>query len=537
MANLAGFRQMLADVAAADKGLPQVNLRCRTDFDIDLARIINVDNRRDDESDAQVVQRYIDEICDAIASPENENIRKNLDTIIKAFTERIKGTTNAINEIRASARTLAETMEKAKTEYLAKDPYVSTHLKLTDVSIDYPVWEWNGPKLLGGTTYIKERVAGHLVSDGVEPPKDFDYRLFVACCESISRQITFNTVDIADDKLSSVIDAVVDALGGEITKDEATDVVSILTGSRSIAGVILDMQRLVGMNPADLFSRIKEYDQFICKNYPVVEAVTDGRVALDEAAKGISENAESLRLLCEYMAYFEAMERETVFRQSILLQGGLLNSDAQQEYSDAGGTPVMIAHYLRYMYKDDATKIPARGISGKVIIESAAHNEKVVKADISNITNRIAIATTKARGEAFKVVAHRYFINKVDREMQEATAGEKATKVEALTTSIAKMISRRILDHDIAFVDAALMLIVESDYSGTFVEQMYTKLGAAYLAKINTAENGNVSELDLQVAGMSVISEMISGFVADQLLEGCQCKDCTVKSPIVPTQE
>ena len=82
MANLLGFRSMLADKAAADKGLPGVCLRCSTDLDIALARLINVDNRREDESDSQVTIRYVDENCDSISSPSfmslNEELKRRL---------------------------------------------------------------------------------------------------------------------------------------------------------------------------------------------------------------------------------------------------------------------------------------------------------------------------------------------------------------------------------------------------------------------------------------------------------------------------
>lgn len=537
MADLTTFRTMLADRAAADKGLPHIVLKCCTDFDIDLQRLINVDNRQDGESDSQVVTRYIDEICDSLTSPEYAGIAEKIQSVITAFSDRIKGANASINDVRRSAKQLAEVMEKGKTEYLAKDPYVATHLNLTNVSVDFPVWEWNGPKLLGGSTYIKERVGGQIVAKGIEPPQDFDYRAFVNGCENVATKTTLEPVDAQPEVIENATDAIVDALGGESTKEEVADVVSVLFGTKSVRGYVLNLQRIIGMSPADLFSRVREYDQFICKYYPVAESITEGHVTLPEScAEKVKENAEKLRTLCEFMAYFEAMERETVFKSSILLQGGLLNSDAQAEYTDAGGTPLMIAHYLRYMYKDDANKVPARGISGKVIIESAAHNEKIVKSDISNITSRIAIATTRARSEAFRTVAHRYVCNKIDRENADATSGEKSIAIERFMSDTVKKISGRILHHDIAFLDAALMLIIELDYSGTFVEQMYNKLGTAYLAKINAAEDGKVSELDLQVAGMEVVAEMISGFIVDKLVDACVCKDETNKSPIVPAQ-
>ena len=294
------------------------------------------------------------------------------------------------------------------------------------------------------------------------------------------------------------------------------------------------------MDPADLFDRIKEYDGFIHKYYQIATAIIDEKIPLPDidGKDTIKTNAESVKLLCEFMAYFELMERESVFNKVVLLQGGLINSDEKTAFEDAGGTTLMIAHYIRYMYKDDVKKIPARGISSKVIIESAAHNEKVVKADISNVANRIAIATTSARVEAFNTVAHRYIVNKVNHDNPDMPDSTKTTEVENFMRGLVKKIATRILHHDIAFVDAALMLIVESDYHGTFVESMYNELGAAYLARIQTAEDGKVTDFDLQVAEMSVVARMVSNFVVEHLITCCSdCKDNTVKSPIVPEKE
>ena len=539
MADLTGFRQMLADRAEADKGLPKVCLKCTTDLDLALARLITVDSRSEDETDGQVAARYLDEICAELSKPENEDVVKHINAVIAAFKEKISAATSALGDIKNAANQLAGYMETYKNDALARDPFVSTHANFTKLSVDYPTWDWSGPAIVGTPTYIKERVGAMLVAKDASVPTEYDYRLFILGVSNISRKVNFQSVELSEEHRTTIIDSAIDIIADN-TKEDVTDVVNVLTGTKSINGIVSDLSRLQNMDPADLFDRIKEYDAFIHKYYQIAAAIIDEKIPLPEieGRDTIKSNAECVKLLCEFMAYFELMERESVFNKAVLLQGGLINSDEKTAYESAGGTTLMIAHYIRYMYKDDVSKIPARGISSKVIIESAAHNEKVVKADISNVANRIAIATTSARVEAFNTVAHRYIVNKVNHDNPDMADGAKTTEVENIMRALVKKIANRILHHDIAFVDAALMLIVEADYHGTFVESMYNELGAAYLARIQTAEDGNVTDFDLQVAEMGVVARMVSNFVVEHLITCCSdCKDNTVKSPVVPEKE
>lgn len=540
MASLTGFRQMIADRAEADKGLPQVNLRGCCDLDMALNRLVTVDNRGDDESDAQVASRYTDEIVETLNREENKEVAEKLNATIECFRDKITEATKSLGEIRASARTLAEEMETFKTDALARDPFVSTHLNLTTLSVDYPTWEWNGPKTIGSSTYIKERVGSQLVAKDAAIPEEWNYRLFLFGCSTMTNRVKLaDATGVTPDEVTTLIDQLTEAMGDAVSKENITKVVTALTVAATLRGTILDLQRIVSMSPSDMFSRIKDYDAFIQTYYPVADAITAGTVTLPDSdwSAVVKQNADAVKTLCEFMAYYELMERETLFAHSILLQGGVLNADEKANYEHEGGTPIMIAHYIRFMYKDDVTKIPARGISSKVIIESAAHNEKVVKADISNITNRIAVATTSARVAAFNTVARRYITSKVDRELPNETDGTKVTKVAKLADTVGKKIANRILHHDICFVDACLMLIVELDYAGTFVEQMYNELGAAYLAKASETGTENVTDEELKVAEMSVIAKMVANFVVGYLIEVCPCKDKTPKSPIVPAQE
>lgn len=536
MADLQGFRTMLAERAESEKGLPHVCLRESSDFSMALARLVTVDNRNNEESDAQVTQRYLDEFCQSLGEEANKEVADSFNQAIEAFKTKISSAIKSVNEIRDASKKLAAIIETGIQDYLARDPFVSTHMNLTKLSTDFPEWTWEGTKVFGSKTYLVERVNAQFVGEGVTPPTDFDYKLFMFGISTAAERIKFAVIEnFPSTTKEQVIDQLVEAVGATVTKENIEKVVNYLIGDLRMNGLINELQRLQSQSPAELFHLIKQYDEMIRTFFPVADAIATKTIKIPEleSATAFVENAEKMIKFCEYIAYFEYMERETVYRDAVLLQGSLMNSDAKSDFESQGGTQLMLAHYIRYMFKDDPEKIPARGVSGKVIIESAAHNEKIVKADMVNITNRIVLATTNAKVSVFKTAAHRYAVNKIDRECAESTPVDRSIAVDRIMTTTVRKIADRILENDIAIVDACLMLIVEADYSGTFVEQMYKELGAAYLAKMQTAD-GDVSDMDLRVAEMGVVAKMVAGFVVDQIIVPCQCKEMVNHSPVVP---
>lgn len=537
MANLINFKQYLADLAESRGGLPAVGFRGNTELEQLLSKLITVDNRKEDETNSQVTMRYVDEICEALSNPDNEEIVNALNTCVTAFKEKISSATADIANIRESAKTLAGYMEKLKDDLLAKDPFVASHLKLTTLSTDFPVWEWTGPSLIGSNAYIAERINSKMASSEDNIPQNFDYRTLTNNLMYLRKEFPITQVDITAEDIETVVESAAEVVGEASTKEDVAATINVIAGVTRISSLYSELEGIAHLDPALLFKKVQEFDNLIQKYYPTTEAVVSDKVALPDAVKTeMKHNANSLAHLCEAMAYFELMERETVMRQSILLQGGLVNADVKSEYEAAGGTQLMLAHYIRFMYKDDVNKIPSRGISTKVIVESAAHNEKVVKESMTNVAHRIAIATTRARVDAFKTVANRYVVNYVDGVCVDCAAVDKSIKVAKIYDCVAKDVAERILHHDISFVDAALMLIVRTEKSGTFVEQMFNALGAKYLATTAAAEGGEVTEMDLRIAEMDVVAGMVSDFIVKNIFCACVCKDMTMKSPVVPEE-
>ena len=524
---------------ADQNGLPPICLCDSTYLSMALSKLITVDNRGADETNGQVTQRYIDEICASLCKPENKEIADKLNAVVACFKDKLATSIKSVKDIKENAKQLAADMEKVAQDYLAADPFVSKHLKLTTLSTDYPDWKWEGPLMIGSPAIIANTVNSKFAASEESVSDAFDYKNLTNSILYIRKEHPIKAVAEMDTHtLEEFVNSISEVLP-DMSVETIKEVVEVLLGTKLINSIYSQLEGIAHLDPALIFKTVQEFDGYIQKFYPIADAIASGTVAVPETSKDvIVSNATSLKVLCVHFAYFELMERNTVMRQSILLQGGLINSDEKSAYEEAGGTQQMIAHYIRFMYNDDVSKIPVRGVPSKVIIESAAHNEKVVTESMTNIANRIAVVTTKAHVVAFKQVATQYLNHLIER-----TAGEGANKVDnaimftRLSDVALTPVANSILQYDIGFVDACMTLIINAEFRDTFVEKLANELGAKYLATVNAAGGDEVKDLDFKVAEMDVIARMVSGFVVEHLVGVCECKDMTVKTPVVPAQE
>ena len=124
------------------------------------------------------------------------------------------------------------------------------------------------------------------------------------------------------------------------------------------------------------------------------------------------------------------MQRTSTLKDVILLQGGLVNGDVEEEFKKANGTSKMLAEYIRFMYNDEADKIPVSGVRIGAIVDGAqAVSDKVAK-DIANVEGRLAIARNNARENAFRMVMRDYLTKKFARENEGAQGTVVAGLVE-----------------------------------------------------------------------------------------------------------
>lgn len=531
MADLVNFKQNLMVFAEAHAGLPCVVLNQNSDFSQELDRLIGVDNKGEDESVTALVGRYVDEFAGALGDPANEAVVAKFNEIVDCFYEKINCVFKEIFGIKNHAAELAQDMEKLANDMLARDPFVSVHTGKSTLNIDFPVFGWDAIATVGSAIYLTNKVNGSVTVEEGEVPETFSLHHFRLACDNLKDAQGVEPITISLEATTAAIDQIKEALP-TIPVDSITQVWKQLTTAGATNFIVAALANK-DVDPSVIFKNIVEFSNFIETSIPVMDAISTGVVDLgNETMDKLSGNMQKLRWIAEMCGYYIAMHREFSYKGAILLPNGALNKDEVEAYNAAGGTPLMIAHYIRAMFKDDLNAIPVRGVPSNSIITSASALEERVKRDMNNIESRISLATTQARVHAFKHIGCIYIAEEVKKqnpEVDEVTLGSMAN---CKGKDVVKRIAGNINMYNISFLDAALSLIIEGSFEDTFLECVYKKLGAAYLNRANVG--GDIEQGDIDIVESGVIADLVSGFIAHKMLATDECKDMTVKAPVVP---
>ena len=528
MANLAKFRSMLSAAAETNHGLPEVELKQSTDLGQSFARLVTLDNRHQGETDADLTGRYIDTFCNSLTLPTNKIALELFDQTCSAFAEKVKAAWNSLSGIKEQARELSEEMEALASKFANNDEYVVSNSKYLQLSEDFPVFSWDGTKILGSKNDVARDVNALLITPAEngaapEPSTALDQRVFNLVVDSLERYTTVATVTLNEETRSALIDQIANVCS-ETPRSAVEACVDYMSGIRRYIDEYNTL-KYINKSPANgVFDAVKKFDSFITVNFPILDAVVSDQVNVGvEAVAQLKVNANAIINFCKIAAYYEMMQRDTVYSDSILLQGGLINSDQQEFFEQNGGNKAMIARHIRMMYRDDATAIPAMGIRSQAILDSDANVTKTVEQDIATIKSRISLTKTNARVSAFSLVA-REFIEK--REPDPKQRGLAATKKMEL---FGNRIADAVRQYNINFMDAALDLIISEGYKGTFVELLKNRLGSAYLALVNNSV-GEIDNDGIKCAEVGVIADLVCEFVVNKMVNVVSCQEL----PAVP---
>ena len=524
MANLAKFRSNIVAYVNNHGGLPQVVLSQKTDLGQAFSAVVCAEKKIEGESDGDAAGRYVDEFCSILGKEEYQNTVRLFDDTTAAFAEKIKSAIASIEGIRDKARDLAADMGRATDSILAKNEFYQKNIVYNEMRTDFPVFEWGATKLWGTKETLAKDVNALVVAEGQEVPTDLDARLYaiIAAPQSMTRFVggQMTPMPITDETRSALVDQLTVALAG-MSGLEITNALDTLLGIKGYGDERAIIEKPASNNPADLFANVKRLDKFVLSVYPVAEAIADGRVQLDDSLKEkLLTSAKRFIIFCKIAAYYEMMQRTTVFRDAFLLQRGMVNSDTREAFVNAGGTTQMIANYIRKMYKDDTGLIPVMGIRGDTIVNADSAIADEVAEMTNNVMTRVNAARASARASAFRMVANNYISTRFDADHsddQTVTPLTRSTYVESKMHDVALPIADAIKQYGVNFVEASINLIVGTDYAGTFVEHLQKKLGAAYMSLVNTSIN--ISNDDIRCVEAGVIAELIVSFVVDKIVE------------------
>lgn len=532
MADLINFKQALMAEAEKTQELPPVVMSESTDLGQMVSRITGVDNRGEGESAAALVGRYVDEFTRALNEEANADVLKIYQEVVDVIADKIIHVFGEISAAKTHAEEKAGEMEKIKNDILARDPYVAAHIKAPELNIDFPMFDWSAISVVGSKAYIIGRVNGSVTVDEQEVPESFSMHHFNLAVEEMKKMEGIKDVEFTPETSEIIINTIAE----NCTMPKEDIVVGFEYLKKATAfNQVINLLAEKDLDPSKIFSNILYFSGTIEKVSCVITAITSDIVDLGAAnRKLIDDNISVARVYLELMAYYIAMHRETSYADALLLPNGALNKDTYDAFVAEGGKNIMIAHYIRAMFKDDLSAIPVRGVPASSIIKSATALEERVKRDIANVEQRIQIATNQARIAAFKHIAGQYINSAIAQLIPDADDVQKAAAANKVFVAVAPAIVHAINMYDISFMDAALSLIMEVSYPNTFVFAMFKKLGAAYVNRVDLG--GNVDQAAIDIAETGVIADIVSEFVVKKLYCYEECKDMTPKAPVVPQQ-
>ena len=155
---------------------------------------------------------------------------------------------------------------------------------------------------------------------------------------------------------------------------------------------------------------INKYLILACEYVQVINQITPEMLnvansTLDEYRK----HAEVFNQYAETILYIGSYYRNEVWHGSVLLPGGMVNTDTYQEYEAKGGTMSDLVRHHNYFYQKD--QVPLKGISGKFVLDSMEN----IKNNLSEITVKQTDEINKKKRtiarDSFIAVATEYLSN------------------------------------------------------------------------------------------------------------------------------
>lgn len=532
MADLVKFKEELASYAERHNGLPNVVLSQSTDVGQAFSCVAGVDNQAENESVHDLVGRYVEEFCNTLNSEDYKGTVEVFDRTVAAFADKIKDALASLDGVRTTARELAGKADKIVNDILNQSEFYNKYVNYSEMSTNFPEFAWGATKVWGTKEALATAVNSLVTAEGVEASDQFDIRLFNIIVSGLDRFVKAEPVALDEAARKALIDQLRSILPDTAEANISASVDRIIGAIRTT-----DICNLIAQyktNPAtDIFNTVKAVDAFVLDNHGVVDAIVSQQVdAADDIQSSLIAAATKLQNLCKILAYYEQMQRDTVYREAYLLQGGLVNSDQQAAFVSAGGTPKMIANYIRKFYNDDYSTIPAMGVRADAIVKADGTIADEVEEMNKTTADKISLIKTNARVSAFKLVAQDYIEQQynVNNSEGEVDLAKRNVFADKIMTSTGCCVIDAIRQYNICMVEAFITLVIGTSYAGTFVEHLQKKLGSAYLALTNL--NTTVSDNDIRCAEAGVIAELIISFVVDKMV----CNSAPVTKAEIKTE-
>lgn len=233
---------------------------------------------------------------------------------------------------------------------------------------------------------------------------------------------------------------------------------------------------------------------------PLLEVVAVDGILTDTDQFTLGVNGDFVNSLLMYGYVYLASRRATL-RDKIILSNTVLNPDAVKDFTTKGYTLYDIACFI-HSGGTNPINVGIRLDNVEASIESIKTD---MQNDIASKQRMAEVELKQIRYKSFNSVLNEYVRNHVtnprisDTEMYIRHMSDDYT----------------VLNADL--VSSIYRVIINIEYSGTFIETLYEKLGDAYITALGSSQNINdtiKSEAELSVIVNTIVDHMLTSIVA-----------------------
>lgn len=309
----------------------------------------------------------------------NDVMLKPFSDMADAFAQKLyTGITN-LKKVRRDVSTLMSSIDKHYKKLLSEDPVIAAYTGETKAKLSMRAVNWNKLSNISERATIAQ-VHDRIGADDTAEVTSSILNMAISKLPGVTDERKATPVsDLNKSKVERIIDGVHATVKGRCTRNEVSNVVKsalYLTNYhlKEAAGAI---SLFADGSRADQINRYM--DQARLGNI-ILPRITDEVTDVSAAnRKRINNNIDLINEINQMVAYVAFHYRNTVWHDSIMVPGPMINPDTAEQFQEQGGTIDGLVHYFNYAYKD--TGVPANGIGVKFAVDSLKNVEEEYKTE------------------------------------------------------------------------------------------------------------------------------------------------------------
>lgn len=509
--------QILAEVlsnAADEKQIPSVQFKMNNDLSDEVLKLTGVvQSQSAEESNAQIINRYLAEIAGAIDEETGEAksvegvefTNEVCEKISDVIASRMKDVTDKLRAIHTEVTNVSKDISDKYNKIIASDPYLAKHLNdEASVTFDYPSMRFDALEDLGG---IKNTIAYVLSEAGSDQSAmQLNSKFINAMGKFTARKLTddsINDIEVSNTLRKQVVDTVLTENSGLI-EDHVDKVAKVIVNAQSLKGLRNRSLRTIesGTPTEVVIECIGTISDYRKTTKLLVDAFNKVDVDVPEG------NINFINDLTDMCGVAVQYHRVNTFANTVLFKNKTLNPDTVKSIESKGLSVKDIAQHVQYRYKN--YELPSTGVT----IEALEQGKERIDADVAKFSSqnkvRVEAGLHDAKHNAFMQVVSEYL---AQPQFKDKVAGEGSLRSYLVTCA------KKYTDEGSSCEDVIYLIMEKLLYRDDFTMTLRKNLGMDYVRAVAT--NKNLSASDMAEINAVVYARLITDYMKTQFMEEC----------------